>query len=88
MWLSLVYLTFERVGYESKRTGGFLGQSVAADLRQKFHTFTVSAPLPPPPLPPLGVCALPDAVAAAAAAAGGAPACAAASLSTDCRKHC
>lgn len=40
VWLSLVYLTFERVGYESKRTGGFLGQSVAADLRQKFHTFT------------------------------------------------
>ena len=52
VWLSLVYLTFERVGYESKRTGGFLGQSVAADLRQKFHTFTVSAPPPPPP-PPL-----------------------------------
>jgi len=40
VWLSLVYLTFERVGYESKSTGGFLGQSVAADLRQKFYTFT------------------------------------------------
>ena len=53
VWLSLVYLTFERVGYESKRTGGFLGQSVAADLRQKFHTFTVSAPLPPQTLMPL-----------------------------------
>ena len=53
VWLSLVYLTFERVGYESKSTGGFLGQSVAADLRQKFYTFTVSAPLPPPTLMPL-----------------------------------
>jgi|TARA_B110001469_G_scaffold49153_1_gene47890 hypothetical protein len=42
VWLSLVYLTFERVGYESKSTGGFLGQSVAEDLRQKFYTFTVS----------------------------------------------
>jgi len=40
VWLSLVYLTFERVGYESKSTGGFLGQSVAEDLRQKFYTFT------------------------------------------------
>jgi len=40
VWLSLVYLTFERVGYESKSTGGFLGQSVAEELRQKFYTFT------------------------------------------------
>jgi len=40
VWLSLVYLTFERVGYESKSAGAFPGQSVAADLRQKFYTFT------------------------------------------------
>jgi hypothetical protein len=40
VWLSLVYLTFERVGYESKSAGTFPGQSVAADLRQKFYTFT------------------------------------------------
>ena len=41
VWLSLVYLTFERVGYESMSAGAFLGQSVAEDLRQKFYTFTV-----------------------------------------------
>mgnify|MGYP004171982803 FL=1 len=54
VWLSLVYLTFERVGYESKSTGGFLGQSVAEDLRQKFYTFTVSRALaiPNPDIPP------------------------------------
>ena len=49
VWLSLVYLTFERVGYQS-RAGGFPGQSVSEDLRQKFYTFTVSqrrASLPP-----------------------------------------
>ena len=40
VWLSLVYLTFERVGYESQSAGTFPGQSVAADLRQKFYTFT------------------------------------------------
>ena len=40
VWLSLVYLTFERVGYESKSAGAFPGQSVAAELRQKFYTFT------------------------------------------------
>jgi hypothetical protein len=39
LWLSLVYLTFERVGYESK-SAVFPGQSVAEDLRQKFYTFT------------------------------------------------
>jgi len=39
VWLSLVYLTFERVGYASS-TGTFPGESVAADLRQKFYTFT------------------------------------------------
>eukprot|EP00310_Coccolithus_braarudii_P022284 CAMPEP_0183353744 /NCGR_PEP_ID=MMETSP0164_2-20130417/34806_1 /TAXON_ID=221442 /ORGANISM="Coccolithus pelagicus ssp braarudi, Strain PLY182g" /LENGTH=193 /DNA_ID=CAMNT_0025526477 /DNA_START=126 /DNA_END=707 /DNA_ORIENTATION=+ len=39
VWLSLIYLTFERVGYTSK-TDTFPGQSVAADLRQKFYTFT------------------------------------------------
>jgi hypothetical protein len=41
VWLSLVYLTFERVGYASNAAGTFPGQSVAADLRQKFYTFTV-----------------------------------------------
>lgn len=40
VWLSLVYLTFERVGYKSKSADTFPGQSVAADLRQKFYTFT------------------------------------------------
>ena len=40
VWLSLIYLTFERVGYESKSADTFPGQSVAADLRQKFYTFT------------------------------------------------
>ena len=40
VWLSLVYLTFERVGYASKSADTFPGQSVAADLRQKFYTFT------------------------------------------------
>jgi len=39
VWLSLVYLTFERVEYKS-RAGGFPGQSVSEDLRQKFYTFT------------------------------------------------
>ena len=42
VWLSLVYLTFERVGYKSESADTFPGQSVAADLRQKFYTFTVS----------------------------------------------
>ena len=42
VWLSLVYLTFERVGYQSKSAETFPGQSVAANLRQKFYTFTVS----------------------------------------------
>ena len=45
VWLSLVYLTFERVGYQSKSAETFPGQSVAADLRQKFYTFTVSRTL-------------------------------------------
>jgi len=40
VWLSLIYLTFERVGYASKSADTFPGQSVAADLRQKFYTFT------------------------------------------------
>ena len=48
VWFSLVYLTFERVGYESKSTGGFLGQGVTKDLRQKFYTFTVSLALATP----------------------------------------
>ena len=42
VWLSLIYLTFERVGYASKSADTFPGQSVAADLRQKFYTFTVN----------------------------------------------
>jgi len=40
VWLSLAYLTFERVGYECKSADAFPGQSVAAELRQKFYTFT------------------------------------------------
>ena len=53
VWLSLVYLTFERVGYASS-TGTFPGESVAADLRQKFYTFTVRFPpsTPTQPRPP------------------------------------
>ena len=45
VWLSLAYLTFERVGYQSKSADTFPGQSVAADLRAKFYTFTVSRTL-------------------------------------------
>ena len=59
VWLSLVYLTFERVGYESKSAGAFLGQSVAEDLRQKFYTFTVRHKLSPTLLgmpPPTLIC--------------------------------